>query len=191
MIAVLNEYLLIHKQLNLNGLGVLELKQAAANYDAAQQVLLAPGMHLSLHVQPQSLGAQQKLMAFIGKSLQVSEETAFELHQQFSKHCKEQLLQTGILNWPPWGRWVKTGTEEYVFEKDDLLQLLAPPVAAARVSQAGASHSMQVGDVETTTAHMTDYLEQKPARQKSYWWIYPLALGVLAAAAIVWKKWME
>lgn len=67
------------------------------------------------------------------------------------------------------------------FNPSQLPGALLPVVNAERVIHPDASHSMLVGDKETTTMQMAEYYTENPVT-KDRWWIWAL---VLAAAALL------
>jgi hypothetical protein len=188
MIHLLNEYLLEHKALYLKETGLLVLRQNDAVYDMSGKVIHPPQPVITI-LDNESPVSLQLLASFIGRKLDISEEHAFGLYNQFCQLVHHTLLDKGEFAWEPLGTIQAEKPDAVpVFELNKSLQDLQQEVSADRVVRQGVSHTMQVGDKETTTVAMQEWLDQDTEEVKDRWWIFPLVLGISAIGLIVWKR---
>jgi hypothetical protein len=72
-----------------------------------------------------------------------------------------------------------------LFSPDEVPAAAILPVAAEKVIRPNDTHTMLVGDTETTNTVMTEfYNDEQPAKSRR-WWVWAIVLFVLAATAIV------
>ncbi|MEO7313124.1 MAG: hypothetical protein ABIX01_22255 [Chitinophagaceae bacterium] len=188
MFALLHQYLIENSKLHLPGIGTLEFAELPGRLEVADKLLMAPKKILRLNnaMEP---GNKHGLMGFLSRTLNISEEHAYSVFQQFMDSVRNTLGTKRILYWDNLGAFQKdeTGTIQFVQTSD--IDQYTPPVSAERMIRQNAEHSMKVGETETTNTAMQEYYhgdETEPAK-KDYWWVWAIVIFA-CSSVLIWLK---
>jgi hypothetical protein len=189
MNALLNEFLLSHQELPLDGVGVIRVASQPAQYDVAERAFVPPTAALSFEqLTADNSISMQPLVRFVAQQLQSTEEEAFEKVMLWQNETAQQLQQ---------GDAVAIGAFGTLHQQDNqvvflpaTLQTGFESIAAERVIREGAVHQMVVGDVETNSTKMEAYYGQEE-KATDRWWLLPMIVAAVAIALIIWAKFMR
>ena len=189
MFELLHQYLIENSSLHLPGIGTMEFAEVSARLDVADKKLQASRRELRLNTDGTASG-KHSLMGFLSRLLQVSEEDAFNVFQQFAETVRSNLASKGILYWDNLGAFQKDESGALHFVQTSDLDEYLPPVAADRVIRQNAEHSMTVGDTETTNTAMQEYYDETVVIAKDYWWVWAIVI-VVTSAILIWLKYFS
>jgi hypothetical protein len=187
MKSLLQEYLLQKGALPLPGLGVLTMQEEEAYHDERVAILNPPKCGLRFSFQQQETEVPvQPLLAHLAVGLQLSEEDAYDALHSYVHQVRKTIDANGWCEWQPWGEWKKENGSVIGWKNASMETVFFPvPVARQSHQNEGIAEGAEEAAVEDTVDGEEDKLST-PA--SSRWWILPLALGLLALAAIVWKR---
>jgi hypothetical protein len=189
MNALLNEFLLSHHELPLDGVGVLRVASQPAQYDVTERAFMPPAAALSFEpLATDDSVSMQPLVRFVAQQMQQSEEEACENVMQWQKETSLQLQQGEAVAIGIFGT-LQQQDGQIVFSPATL-QTGFEPIAAERVIRESAVHQMLVGDVETNSTEMEAYYDQQE-KATDRWWLLPVIVAVVAIALIVWAKFLR
>ncbi len=184
MYIELYQYLILHKQLPMPGIGTFLSEKKSAEFDFANRIInppsysiaLAPGGHLP----------GQPFFAWLANVLGISGREAIFRFNDFAFDMKKQISEGTVINWNGVGTLQRgvAGAVKLMPLKNALI--LEKPVTANTVTRGNPTHMLRVGEDEMTSTEMTKVLN-KHKEKKAYWWILPLVLLVLSAIFICWN----
>jgi len=175
-------YLFQHKKCPLPGIGHLSERLRDAEQVPGEKKITAPVPEI---IFSNHAADPAEFIEFITANKFISREEAGYL---LDKCCEEMqaLPASGSILIPGAGKFIKDPVDKLIFVPTALPSYYLPDVPAERVIHADSSHSMLVGDKETSTAAMTEYYtEAEPERKKRRWLWAALVLLLLSAATIV------
>lgn len=186
MNILLNEYLLTHRELPLDGMGVLRASLLAAQYDVTERAFAPPSAVISFEpFDAHESVSMQPLVRFVAQQLHLSEEDAFEKVMLWQKETAQQLQQGNDVAIGVFGT-LKRQNNQVVFSATHLptgFEVLAKE----RVVREGAVHHMLVGDVATNSTAMEAFYDQKE-KATDRWWLLPVIVATIAILLIFWAK---
>jgi hypothetical protein len=125
-----------------------------------------------------------KFFKWLGNSLSVSDRDAVIRFNDFLFELRKQVNNGDSIEWSGIGCLNKGLGGEIRFLPSGKI-ITEKPVTAEKVIRQKAEHTVRVGEDEKTSAEMHDMLSNT-APEKSYWWIAPLIIALLAAAFTGW-----
>jgi hypothetical protein len=182
MYKELYQFLLLHKELPVPGVGTFLLDRVSASVDFPNKQITAPAYQLSLSpdVEVPEKSFFHKLSGLLHQS---SRDTVIQFND-FVFELKRQVMNGTVIEWKGIGILQKglAGDIKLMPSSDWPFQA---PVAAEKVIREKPEHLVRVGEEEKTSAEMTAMLSQ-PEEKKSYWWVYAMIAGVLSVIFIGW-----
>ena len=182
MYKELFQFLLLHKELPVPGIGTFLLERSSASVDFPNKQITAPAYQVTLKpgAEPPGKSFFNKLSGLLHQS---SRDTVLQFND-FVFELKKQVMDNAIVDWNGIGSLQKglAGDIKLLPSSDGWLQA---PVAADKVIREKADHMVRVGEDEMTSAEMTEILNQ-PEEKKSYWWVYAMIIGILSVIFIGW-----
>lgn len=113
-------------------------------------------------------------------------ENVFNEFSAISELMKKKLDEEGLVAILGIGTFSQDITGTIHFEPVDLDPLFSQPVTAIRVIRQDAQHNILVGDKNTNNMEMTEMLnEEHPAIPPDRWWIWALALAIVAIGLLL------
>ena len=182
MYKELYQYLIQHKELPVPGVGTFLLERKTAVIDFPNKKINPPVYTIAL--QPTANSTAQNFFIWLGSILHISDHDAAIRFNDFALNLKAQVADGDIIIWDGVGTISKGLAGDVKFISGAEL-LLEKPVTAEKVIRENAGHMVRVGEEEKTSAEMTAMLN-KPQEKKSYWWVYALAVALLAVMFTGW-----
>lgn len=175
-------YLFQHKKCPLPRIGILSVRLQEAEQVPGEKIITVPPPEV---IFSNHEADPAEFIEFISANKFISREEAGYL---LDKSCEEMLAlpPSGSATIPGAGKFIKDPVGKLIFVPAALPPYFLPDVPAERVVHADSSHSMLVGDKETSTAAMTEYYtDAGPERKKRGWVWAALILLLLSAATII------
>ncbi len=178
---LIEQYLFKYKNCPLPSVGTLQIKESNAVAWHGDNKLSAPGPHIEFST---TETPADHFVAFIAtqKNIPVGEASV-----SLQKYCigLQKLNSFGEIKLENAGKFFIDHTGILVFQEDPLPKEFLPSIRFDRVPfTKAASHSIRVGDTETTSEVMTEYYSEKEKVKKGNWWIAAVILTVVAGAAL-------
>ncbi len=182
MYADLFQYLLLHKKLSVPGIGTFLLERRPAGADFLNRQIKAPVYSISFANRIDT--ASRNFFNWLGNALGISDRDAVVRFNDFAFNMKKQISEGATISWNGVGVLSKGlgGDVKFIAERSAVDE---KPVIAEKVIRLKAEHMIRVGEDQMTSTEMTVRLN-KPAIVRSYWWVYGLAIGLLAIVFIGW-----
>lgn len=105
MYALLHQYLITHKELDLPGVGLLQVVEAPARYTMADKKLYAP--HPVIRCKPERMQPNPLLYQWLSTQLQLSEVAAKQQFNQFMDGLLAELHKSSQFIWERLGIFTK------------------------------------------------------------------------------------
>jgi hypothetical protein len=176
MYVELYEYLLLHNNVSVPGLGTFLLERRPAQMDFANKLVHAPVYSLTYK---ESVEDTTALCSWLASYWNISFESASERFETFTGKIKR--LQSlvwdgvGVITRRPAG---------IVFTPERPIQ--AKPVPAHKVIREKSTHMVRVGEDQRSSAEMESMLQTADTVRKSNWWVWAMVIGIPAIIFIGW-----
>jgi hypothetical protein len=177
MYGELYQYLILHKQLAVPGIGTFLVEKNSAEVLFTEKAVKPPYYSISLQhgLQTPSL----KLFQWLAAVFNIGENDAENRFNHFAANLKGQVEAGNKTTWPGVGVISKGLAGEIRFESAMKNKTVGQPVKAEKVLRQQAEHSVRVGEQEKTAAEMIELLN--PAiPKKTYWWMAALIITGLS-----------
>jgi hypothetical protein len=178
MYGELYQYLILHKQLNIPGIGTFLLERKPADIDFVNKIINPPAFTVALH--HGNTTPSKKIFNWLASTRNISEPEALTQFNDFALDIKNKILTGDKLEWDGLGTLSKGLAGEIRFEASLKDMKAGTPVPAIKVIREHAQHTVRVGEQEITSSQMIEMLAPGDARKKSYWWGIALIAGLLA-----------
>lgn len=187
------KYFLLHKKLNIPGIGCFVIKNTTATFKENNSVIQPPIAAISFNTE--TALADKSFFKFLSNDLHINEVDAIKHFHDFAYQLQNGIARTEGIILPGMGILKKQPTGGYFFEEENYAKKYSPAIVID-VKNAGFNK-------EKITSHQTTYtlpdnenslqdetltneaLEEKSA--KDYWWIFAIVLAVVGIAAIAYK----
>ncbi|MET0462450.1 MAG: hypothetical protein ABW007_04835 [Chitinophagaceae bacterium] len=183
MFNELYQYLVLHRQVSLPGVGVFQLERKPADLDFANKVVNPPSYTVALHHGNESIPVKQ--LNWLADILGIPGNEVADRVSQFTANLKSEIVNGKKMQWTGIGTLSKGLAGEIRFEAELKDTPAGEPVPAAKVIREKAAHTVRVGEQEKTSEEMIEFL-QPAERKRSYEWIITLIVALLALAFLVW-----
>ena len=183
MYANLYQYLILHKELPVPGIGTFLLERKSAEVDFPNRKINPPSYAVAL--QAGSYIPGKNFFSWLGQALGISDREAIFRFNDFAFDMKKQISEGAVINWNGVGTLNKGLAGDIKFTPVTTSMVFEGPIAAEKVIREKSEHMIRVGEDEKTSAEMTEMLSQKEEK-KSYWWAYALAVALMAIVFIGW-----
>lgn len=181
---LLYQYLIIHKQLNLPGIGLLQITDVPARYNAAEKKIYAP--YPAIRCKTERMEIDNVLYNWIATQLSISTEAAQNRFHTFINDMLSELAKHSQVAWKGLGLFTKDDTGIIRFTWEKMIQHYLPNITATKIIRNGASHSLLVGESKATNIEMAQRLNQNTvSAQKKRWWFWAAATSVIIVVSIV------
>ncbi len=182
MYGELYQYLILHKQLNIPGIGTFLLERKPADIDFVNKMANPPAYTIALH--HGNATPSKNVFSWLSSALDISETDASARFNDFALDLRDKVLAGEKLQWNGIGTLSKGLAGEIRFEAS-LKELKAgTPVPAIKVIREHAQHSVLVGEQEKTSTEMTEMLAPS-TEKKTQWWGIAVITALLAIIFIV------
>lgn len=179
MYGELHQYLVLHKQLNIPGIGTFLVERRPADIDFVNKVVNPPSYSIALHHGNTNTASSKDIFSWLAFEMNISERDAITRFNDFVHDIKDKIMAGDKLYWEGVGTLSKGMAGEVRFDTSLKDMKLGTPVPAIKVIREHAEHSVRVGEQEKTSTEMIEWLA--PAEnKKTYWWGIALIAGLLA-----------
>lgn len=178
MYGELYQYLILHKQLNIPGIGTFLLERRPADIDFVNKIINPPAFTVALH--HGNTTPSKKVFNWLASTRNISEPEALTQFNDFALDIKNKILTGDKLEWDGLGTLSKGMAGEIRFEASLKDMKAGTPVPAIKVIREHAEHTVRVGEQQITSSQMIEMLAPGDERKKSYWWGIALIAGLLA-----------
>lgn len=177
MYGELYQYLILHKQLNMPGIGTFLLERKPAHIDFVNKVAEPPAYTVALH--HGNVSASKNVFNWLASTLGISELDAVKRFNDFSVDIKNKVMAGDKLHWEGVGVFSKGMAGEIRFEAVLKDMKAGVPIPAVKVIRENAEHTVRVGEQEKTSSEMIEMLA--PSNEKKiHWWGIALIVSLLA-----------
>ena len=177
MYGELYQYLILHKQLNMPGIGTFLLERKPAHIDFVNKIAEPPAYTVALH--HGNVPASKNVFDWLSATLNISELDAVKRFNDFAVDIKNQVMAGDRLQWDGVGIFTRGMAGEIRFEALLKDMKAGVPIPALKVIRENAELTMRVGEEEKTSSQMIEMLA--PASVKRIqWWGIALIIGLLA-----------
>ncbi|MCG2617378.1 hypothetical protein LZZ85_23980 [Terrimonas sp. NA20] len=183
MFNELYQYLVLHRQVSLPGVGVFQLERKPADLDFANKMIQPPSYTVALHHGNEGIPAKQ--LNWFADLLGIPGAEAADTISRFTAQLKNEIVNGKKMQWAGIGTLSKGLAGEIRFEAELKDSPAGEPVPAAKVLREKAAHTVRVGEQEKTSEEMIEFL-QPAEKKRSYEWIITLIVAILALAFLVW-----
>jgi len=183
MFGELYQYLVLHKQLNIPGIGTFLVERKPADIDFVSKIAYPPAYSISLH--HGNVTASKKIFSWLSDVFNISERDALSRFNDFAFELRDKVMAGDKLQWDGVGVLSKGLAGEIRFDASLKGMSIGEPIPANKVIRENAQHIVRVGEDEKTSTEMMERLN--PVKEKrSYWWAAALIIGLLACVFIAW-----
>ena len=177
MYGELYQYFILHKQLNIPGIGTFLLERKPASIDFVNKMADPPVYTVALHHGNSS--PSKNVFSWLASILNISERDALNQFNDFALDIKDRVLAGDKLQWNGIGTLSKGMAGEIRFEASLKNMKAGTPVPAIKVIRENAEHAVRVGEEQKTSTQMLQWLAPTDEK-KTYWWGIALIAGLLA-----------
>lgn len=177
MSGELYQYLVVHKKLNVPGIGTFQLERKPADIDFVNRIVNPPAYTVALH--HGNTIPSGSVFSWLATMLNITETDAVQHFNDFALEVKNRVMNEGKFNWEGVGTISKGLAGEMRFDASLKDVKAGTPVPAVKVIRDNAEHTMLVGEKEKTSSEMIELL-MPSAERKTYWWGIALIVGMLA-----------
>ncbi len=176
MYQELYAYLILHRQLNVPGIGtfLVERKPAETEFTHKQ---INPSAY-SIVLQQGNAAPSKRFFNWLSDQLTLSYHEAIVQFNGFAIDLKNHVLSGNKVMWNDVGTLSKGKPGEIKFEPVLKQSIFDKPVSAVRVIRENAVHHIRVGEEEKTSAEMNEWLHPSE-KEKSYWWAPALIAAIV------------
>ncbi len=172
----LYEYLVLHRQLSIPGIGTFMLERKPAGTDITHRQISPPTYTINLYQNSET--PARKLFHWLSDRLHIHYHEAIVRFNNFSFDLKQQVLSGNKIEWSHVGTFTKGITGDIKFETGLQDHRFDPPVSAARMIREKAVHTVRVGEQEKTSVEMSEWLHPDEEK-RTYWWAPALIVAII------------
>lgn len=176
----ITSFLIQTKACCLPGIGKLRITTSPAELDVANKKLFPPTDEIIFTTKTEKVS--EELIKYLAKKENVTETEANERLKTWCENAKETLDNGGKIIFETIGSLQKNATGSIFFQNEKPFNFFVP-VAAERVIHKNAEHAVLVGDKETTSSVMNQFLNEEEIVRSSKWKM--TAIILLAIALII------
>jgi len=183
MYGELYQYLVLHKQLNIPGIGTFQVERKSADIDFVGKIVNPPAYTIALH--HGNATPSKKVFNWLSDVFNISERDALSRFNDFAFELRDKVMSGDKLQWDGIGTLSKGLAGEIRFDASLKGMSIGEPISANKVIRENAEHTVRVGEDQKTSKEMIEWLSAAEEK-KSYWWAAALIIGLLAFVFIAW-----
>ena len=182
MFEPLYHYFIQHKKLYVPGIGTFLLERTPARVNFPDRCIDSPVYYVAL----KSGGEHARdFFSWLAEILHISDREAVVRFNDFVFDLKKKVVNEGDVEWKGMGKLSKGLAGEIKFEESPIRMIFNSPVHAEKLIRQNAEHAIRVGEEQRTSVQMTELLN-RVERKKTYWWAWPLLIGLILLMFIGW-----
>lgn len=183
MYGELYQYLVLHKQLNIPGIGTFQVERKPADIDFIGKVVNPPAYTVALH--HGNTTASKKVFSWLSDVFNISERDALSRFNDFAFELRDKVMAGDKLEWDGVGVLSKGLAGEIRFDASLKGMTIGELIPANKVIRENAQHLVRVGEDQKTSTEMMERLVPEEEK-RSYWWAAALIIGLLALFFLAW-----
>lgn len=183
MYKELYQFLILHKQLPVPGIGTFLLERNPATGDFPNKKIIPPVYSVAL--KPAVNTPSKKFFYWLSAALNVSDREAIIHFNDFAFEIKKKINAGDVINWNGIGTLSKGFAGEVKFTPVYKPLDFDRPVTAEKMIRQRAEHFVRVGEDERTSTQMSELLSQ-PTEKRNYWWAYAIVVSLIATMFLGW-----
>jgi hypothetical protein len=177
----ITSFLIQRKECCLSGIGTFRITTSHSELDVANKKLFPPTDEIIFTTKGDKFS--EELVKYIARKEQISEKEAHVNLKKWCKHAIGTLNTGGKIIFTSIGSLQKNATGNIFFQHQKPLTFFKE-VAAERIIHKNVEHKILVGDKETTSSAMNQFLNEEQAVKNSKWKIAAIILLALALVVI-------
>lgn len=183
MYKELYQYLLLHRELQLPGIGTFLLERQPAEIDIANRGIVAPSYHIALH--HGSVTGSRRLYQWLASAINGSESDAVVRFNDFVFGIKKSIQEGNRIEWNGLGVLSRGLAGEIRFEPASQ-RTHGASIPAVKVLRENAEHLVRVGEQEKTAGAIVNVYqpETEVPRKANRSWIL-IVLLIIAAVSFI------
>lgn len=178
MYGELYQYLILHKELHLPGVGTLLYEKQPAHIDITEKMVYPPSHFISF--EHNNSTPTKNFFSWLGAKLGTSERDAVRRFNDFLYDLRNQISTGNKLQWSGIGVLSKGLSGETKFEAESAIHTSGSPIPAVKVLREHAEHTVRVGEDHRTSVQMRELLHAGEEGKRSWWWLLALILLILS-----------
>jgi hypothetical protein len=163
MIDLLNKYLILHKSINIPGIGTITVETQPAVTDFINRQIYPPKYVYRFDKYFDSPG--KDFFNYLAAIQRIPDYDAIKQYSDFAQDMRSSIKTNEKVLWKDVGYFKHNISGEVEFEPLEEAVALYEPVVAERIMRTNVSHAMLVGDQEKTSHEMTELLSEEKTRQ--------------------------
>ncbi len=179
----LYQYLILHKELPVPGIGTFLLERKSAEVDFPNKKINPPSY--SILMQPGSHLPGRDFFSWLAHALGITDREAIFRFNDFAFEMKKQISEGTVINWNAVGIINNGLGADIKFTPLESAVVVEKSIIAVKVIREKSEHMVRVGEDEKTSDEMTEMLSHKE-KKKEFWWAYALAVALLATMFMGW-----
>lgn len=185
MIEVLKSYLVQNRSISIPGFGTILVDRLPAQSDIANRSIRPPVYQFRFD---KYFDAPDKdFFTFLAAQKQIADFEAIKIYNEWAYEFRNRIRAEQSVVWDGVGVLQQDASGEILFEPAETATPHLFPVKAERVIRTDAAHAMIVGDKETTSTRMTEYLSEESPRKTNRWVIAAVIIALVAMALIFFR----
>ena len=177
---LITSFLIQTKECNLPGIGKLRIITGTSELDIANKRISPPIDEILFTAKCDKVS--EDLVKYVSYKKNLTQPEALQNIKNWCANAKEKLHGGEKISFETIGDLKKNNSGNIIFQPEKPLFILEP-VVAERVIHKNAEHAVLVGDRETTSSVMNQFLQETEIVKKSTWKI--MAIILLAIALII------
>lgn len=177
---LISSYLIQAKECSLPSIGKISIATSSPQVDVANKKIAPPEEKITFSTRADH--HIEGLVKYISQKKNISENDAKEKLKEWCYQSKEKIHEGEKINLQPFGFFEKSVAGTISFKSKNELRFFEP-VNAERVIHKNAEHTVLVGDRETTSSVMNQFLNEEEIIKDTRWKV--AAIILLAIAVIV------
>lgn len=179
----LYQFLMLHKELPVPGIGTFLLERKSAEVDFPNKKINPPTYSISMQQGSHLPG--KDFFNWLAHALGITDREAIFRFNDFAFEMKKQISEGTVINWNAVGIINKGLGADVKFTPLESEVILEKSIIAEKVIREKSEHMVRVGEDQKTSLEMTEMLSHKE-KKKEFWWAYALAVALLATMFIGW-----
>ena len=178
---IITSFLVQTKECSLSGIGKFRIVTTPAELDIANKKMFPPTDEILFTGKPDN--TSEELVKYIAHKKNITKKEAEEKLKNWYESVKEKLNAGEKITFQSVGSLQKNASGNIFLHSQKPLNFFEP-VAAHRVIHKNAEHAVLVGDRETTSSVMNQFLQEEEIVKKSTWKIIAIILLAIALAIL-------
>lgn len=175
-------YLVQYKELALPGIGTFVLERSPATIDFPGKKIVPPVYSIGL--EPSSYLPGQRFFHWLAAILGISDREAIFRFNDFSFELKKSLADGDRIIWNGIGELKKGESGEIILDPEPGINI-EKAIPLEKILRDKTEHKVRVGEEERSSVEMSSLLEKEDDKKIS-WWVFSVALAILALMFIGW-----